>query len=313
MKYLSLSVSLSVLCAALCLGPIPARAGDTPVEVVDDRGQVVRLPGPARRIVALYGAFNEILGAMGLTERIVARTRADALPPAILDRPVIGTHLRPNAEMIVALRPDLALQMGGRDEAVLPLAELEARGVPVAFFQAESFEDLFGVIRRLGVLTGSPAASARLEADMRGRLDRVAALVGASPVRPRVFYEVRHPNLLAAGRASMVNDIIERAGGRNCLDADKKLVRLGEEALLELNPEVYLVQRGAMNADPSPPASRPGYGLIQALRQNRTLTVDEGRYSRPGPRSVEAVEELAAFLWPQLKDKIGPVPGGDMK
>jgi iron complex transport system substrate-binding protein len=302
---------LALLAGTLTSLPAPARAADSPVEITDDRGQAVRLPAPAKRIVPLYGAFNEILGAMGLADRIIARTRADELPPEILDRPVIGTHMRPNAEMIVALKPDLALQMGGRDEAVLPLAELEARGVPVAFFQANSFEELFGVIRRLGLLTGEPGAAARLEDSLRARLARVAGLLGPDPVRPRVFFEVRHPNLLAAGRKSMVSEVIERAGGRNCVEADAKLARLGEEELLRLNPEAYLRQRGAMNQDPAPPQSRPGYGLIQAVKTGRVLTVDEGRYSRPGPRSVEAVEELAAFLHPEIKDKLGPVWAGE--
>jgi len=51
----------------------------------------VVLKAPAQRIVALYGALNEILAGMGLTERLVARTEADHEPPAIETLPVIGT------------------------------------------------------------------------------------------------------------------------------------------------------------------------------------------------------------------------------
>lgn len=270
-------------------------------------GQEVRLARPARRIVALYGAFNEILGAMGLADRIAARTAADTLPPSILDRPVIGTHMRPNAEMIVALGPDLALQMGGREEAVLPLSELAARGVPVAFFRVDSFDGLFSVVERLGVLTGEPGAASRLVADMRSRLERAAAGAGQGAAQPRVFFEARHPNLLAAGRSSMVSDIIARAGGVNCVTAERKLVRLGEEEVLNLDPEVYLVQKGPMNPNPASPQERPGMGGLSAVRRGRVHVVDEGRYSRPGPRNVEAVEELARILRPGTEAPSGAV------
>ncbi len=45
------------------------------LEVVDDSGRTIILDRPAARIVALYGAYNEILAAMGLVSRIVGRTK----------------------------------------------------------------------------------------------------------------------------------------------------------------------------------------------------------------------------------------------
>ncbi|MBW2580217.1 MAG: hypothetical protein JRD00_04575 [Deltaproteobacteria bacterium] len=68
------------------------------VRITDDLGQVISLEGPARRIISLYGAYSEIFFAMGLEDRLVARTRADLFPPAILSKPSVGTHLRPNME-----------------------------------------------------------------------------------------------------------------------------------------------------------------------------------------------------------------------
>ena len=44
------------------------------VQIVDDFGQRITLSRPAMRIIALYGAYNDILGSMGLEYRLVART-----------------------------------------------------------------------------------------------------------------------------------------------------------------------------------------------------------------------------------------------
>jgi iron complex transport system substrate-binding protein len=118
--------------------------------------------------------------------------------------------------------------------------------------------------------------------------------------RPSVFFEVRYPNLLGAGQQSIVNDVILKAGGINCLPNSKKLVRINIETLVGYNPEVYVVQRGPMNRNPADPKSRPNFRVIKAVDEGRVLFVDEHIFSRPGPRSVEAVERLASFLHPNL-------------
>ena len=45
-------------------------------------------------------------------------------------------------------------------------------------------------------------------------------------------------------------------------------------------------------------ASRPEYAGLPCVRDGRSFVVDEALYSRPGPRSVTAVEELARLLSP---------------
>ncbi len=262
--------------------------------VVDDSGELISLERPATRVIALYGAFNEILAAMGLEGRIVARTRADRLPPSIVDKPSIGTHMRPNIEMVLGLDPDLVLQMSGRKEASQAVATLRRYGLSTAFFKATSFVELYSVIQRLGVLTGAQPAASDLIASMKDRLARVRKGTGTG--RPKVFFEVRYPNLLAAGRGSIVSDVIRAAGGENCVTSAKKLVRLSEEELLRLDPDVYVLQKGPMNPNPSPLAERSHFRTLAAVRDGRVLVVDEKSFSRPGPRNVDAVERLAALL-----------------
>jgi iron complex transport system substrate-binding protein len=272
---------------------IPAHAE---ILVFDDAGQMVELKRPAKRVIALYGAFNEILAAMGHEDLIVARTNADKVPASILSKPSIGTHMRPNIELVLGLKPDLVLQMSGRKEATQAVTALRSFGVTTALFKASSFVELFSVILRVGTLTGSDSAALDLIKSMKQRLARVRATHAAGAARPTVFFEVRYPNLLAAGQESIVTDVILAAGGANAVRNVRKLVRLGEEELLRLDPDVYILQKGPMNRNPIPPAQRSHYRPLKAVRQDRVLVVDEQIFSRPGPRNVDAVERLAAFL-----------------
>lgn len=280
----------------------------TPVEVVDDAGRKIHLDRPAGRVIALYGAYNEILAAMGLESRIVGRTKADLLPPSIVPKPSIGTHMRPNVEIVLSLKPDLIIQSAGRREAMIPVNQLRSQGLNVAVFDPKSFSDLFSVVRRLGVLTGEPAAAEQLVSNLEDRLNRVKKLLRESSFRPKVVFEVRYPNLLCAGRNTIVNDVIEHAGGTNCVTGDKKMVRVDMELLISCSPDYYIIQRGPMNRDPQSPFNRPHFDVLEAIRNGRIMTVDEQVFSRPGPRSVEAVEQLARFIHARIWQE--PKPHG---
>jgi len=209
----------------------------------------------------------------------------------------VGTHLQPNVEMILALKPDLVVQ-GGVAKGMPALKRLEAAQVPVAMFAPHDFDGLFSAIHRLGALTGRTEAAAALNRSMAARLEDVARRVAGRP-RPRVFFEVRELNLLAAGRGSLINDIITRAGGDNIVTSPGKLALYGLESLIQADPEVYIIQKGPMNRSPEDIYVRPYFQELQAVKARRVLVVDESLYSRPGPRSTEAVAQLARFLHPE--------------
>jgi iron complex transport system substrate-binding protein len=281
---------VSLLLSLLLLQPANLNAAP----VVDDRGAAVTLAAPPQRIISLYGGLTEILSALGAADRVVACTQGDETIKGI---PTVGTHLQPNVEMILALKPDLVVQ-GGVAKGIPALKRLEAAHVPVAMFAPHDFPGLFHTITRLGALTGEKEAAEALNRSMAAKLAEVARRVAGLP-KPRVFFEVRELNLLGAGRGSLVNDIITRAGGNNIVTSPQKLTLYSLEALIQANPEVYIIQKGPMNRSPDNIYTRPYFKELKAVKAHRVLVVDESLYSRPGPRSAEAVAELARFLHPE--------------
>jgi iron complex transport system substrate-binding protein len=267
-------------------------------QVRDDRGATITLQAPPQRLISLYGGLTEILQALGLGPRLVARILGDE---HVKEVPIVGTHLQPNVEMILALKPDLVVQ-GGVAKGMAALKKLEAERVPVAMFAPRDFPGLFSTIQRLGALTGQAGKAAALTAAMQAKLQEVAQRVAGRP-QPRVFFEVRCQNLLAAGQGSIVNDIINRAGGVNIVTSSQHLVSYNLEALIQANPEVYIIQQGPMNRSPDDIYSRPYFQELQAVKNRRVLLVEESLFSRPGPRSADAVAQLARFLHPEAWSK----------
>ncbi len=286
-------ILLVIIAGLLLLACQQARAS---VSIVDDTGTKVTLKNPAMRIISLYGGLTETICAMGLCSRLVGCTKRDRWPIEVRSKPKVGTHMRPNIELIIGLKPDLVIQGSSRAEALLTVRQLRARGIPVATFHPYTFEGLFSEIDRLGILCGDREAARTLENHIKKRLDRIKTMVRGNRFRPRVFFEVSYPSLIAAGQKNIVNDIIRLAGGENIVKVNKRLVKYSFERILADDPDIYIVQTGPMNKSGHGIYSRPNFRLIGAIRNKHVLMVKEFLYSRPGPRSVQAVEELATYI-----------------
>jgi iron complex transport system substrate-binding protein len=288
----SLVAALAVLCA------VGARGGC----VTDDTGTAVCLDRPPVRAVSLYGAFTETIAALGAGPALAARTKNDDTVPELAALPTVGTGLRPDVELLTAMKPDLVVCRGGEagEETV---ALLRARGIKTAAFDPRSLAELYGTIERLGTLFGREAEAGKLVTRMKERIGAVEKRVaGAPPVK--TAFEVRAEPLTLAGTDGLLAEMVTAAGGRLSVDTPKKLVRVDMEALLASDPDAYIVQEGPMNPSPSAPAARPHHAKLRAVRAGRVLVVDEKLLSRPGPRVPEAVEALSRFLHPSRWDAV---------
>jgi iron complex transport system substrate-binding protein len=296
--------ALALLFVLVITAVMPGRA--CAVQIADDLGHDVLLREPAKRIIPLYGAFAEMLFAIGAGKEVAARTQADQFPPEIVKLPSVGTHMRPNVEMIIGLKPDLVVQSASRWETAGEMSRLQGAGIPVAVFSPNTFEEIFSTMERLATLVGRSEQGREVLAQLRKRLAAVRDRLQNVKERQRVFFEVRPEPLTAAGKGSIVQQIITAAGAENAIKSEKAIVQYNFEALLVADPDVYIVQRGPMSRNPLPPKNRPHFDQLRSVRKGKVIYVDEYLFSRPGPRCVEAVEQLARELYPELSKGEGP-------
>ncbi|MBI5442837.1 MAG: ABC transporter substrate-binding protein [Deltaproteobacteria bacterium] len=292
----------------LLLAPaVNARAGC----IVDDTGTRVCLDRAPRRAVSLYGAFTELLAALGGAESLVARTQNDDTVPEVAKLPSVGTGLRPNVELLLALKPDVVVSRSSK-AAAEALGALRARGLQVAAFDPTGLDELYGTIDRLGVLWGRPGEAKALTERIRAGMARVEKKTAGVPRRLRVVYEVRAEPLTVAGSGGLVDELLGAAGAENAVKIPKKLVQLDPEALLKLDPDAYVLQVGPMNPKPLPPAERPHLQTLRAVREGRILSVEEELFARPGPHVADAAERLSRALYPDLwsSKASGPASSG---
>lgn len=282
--------------------PTPTPIAGFPVTVTDALGRRVTLEAPPRRIVSTAPSNTEMLFAIGAGDRVVGVTRFDNYPPEVQELPQVGGFSPDtiSVEAIVGLRPDLVLITGGIQA---PLAEaLEAAGLRVLALYARTLEDVFQNLLLLGDLTGQREEAVRLVARLTERVTRVTERVADIPEeeRPTVFYEVWDEPLITAGARSFIGQLIELAGGRNLFgDLDEAFPIVSAEEVIARNPDVILgPDTHAEKLTPSAIAGRPGWDGIRAVREGRIHLIQGDIVSRPGPRLVDALEEIARLLHP---------------
>lgn len=300
-RWIGLAITIALALGALA-GCAPDGASEAtespgaafPVVVTDDAGREVTITSRPGRIVSLAPANTEIVAALGATERLVGVTTYCDYPPEVAQIEKVGDFMQPNLEAIAALDPDLVLVTTGVQAEVI--GQLEALGAAVVAIDPQTLEALYTSIGTVGDAIGETDAATNLLESMRIQVDNIAEQVESAPVT--CFLEIAQDPLFTVGSGTLLNDLIEHAGGENVV-TEEGYVAYSVEQLLVADPDVYLATLGSMSA-PSDITGRPGYASLSAVANDRVFLLDDNLVSRPGPRVVEGIRQIAEALHPDV-------------
>jgi len=258
---------------------------------LDDAGDTVRLPAPARRIVSLIPATTELLFDIGAGSAVVGRTTWCDYPPAALQVPDLGDGIRPNLEAIVSRRPDLVVLYNSAQNASVA-NQLQRMGIRSIRLAVDRLSDVSRVALLLGRLSGRERGADSLVAAFDAGLE-AASTPDSVASRPTVLILVWDQPPMTVGRGSFLSEMVQRAGGRNLFaDIAASSAAVSLEAIAARNPDVVLTTTDAVPKF----ASRPEWRTVPAVREGRFVPVPAGEFSRPSPRAPAAIRELADRL-----------------
>jgi iron complex transport system substrate-binding protein len=288
-------VPVAAVIALLAASPAVA------LTVRDMLGREVVLPGPPARIVSLVPSVTEIVFSLGAQDRLVGRTDFCDYPQAVRTKPSVGGMVNPNLETLVALKPDLVIgtDEGNREET---FRQFERLRIPTYLIHANRIAETVDLIARVGELTGHQADAPRLTGEMLRRVEAVRRAVAPFP-RPRVLYVLWPDPLIVPGRASMLTELIEIAGGVSITAGDGDAYpRLSLEAAVTRAPEVIILadhSTGASTAGRAAPEKWQRLVSVPAIRAGRLHSADLSILHRYGPRVPEGLETLARMIHPE--------------
>lgn len=234
------------------------------------------------RVVILSPSAGDIFQKLQIEEKVVGVTKNMTGFNAVY----VGTHIKPNIEIIKSLKPDLLIVSNGKyftDEIKLAI------GVDTYVYDPKTLAEIIISIRELGKMFAKADTADSLEKSLRSEINGLKK----PDCAPRVFFEVSQIPLMAAGTDGIIDDIITRAGGQLAVRETKKVFKTNIETVITSKPDIYIYQTGAMNQNPTNPKERAEYKELGP----EYLNVNESDFSRANTLTFENVRSLnRAFL-----------------
>jgi iron complex transport system substrate-binding protein len=296
-----LLITLLIALMAACAPQATPTA--TALTFTDGLGRQITIAGPAQHVVSLAPSNTEILFAIGAGSQVVGRDQLSDFPEAAKNVTDVGSTFDAlNTEQIVSLKPDLVL--AAEINTPEQVKQLEGLGLTVYYLKnPHTLEEMYGNLEIVAQLTGHEQETATLTESLKKRVAAVDEKIAPISSRPNVFYELDATDPAkpyTAGKGTFIDQLIDRAGGRNIASALEEYPQMSLEQVVAADPSFIILGDSAYGITPESIAQRPGWENLSAVKNNQVFPFDDNLVSRPGPRLVDALEALAKLLRPEL-------------
>ena len=280
---------------AVTAGPTPS-AEKFPLVVGRSDGRQLTIPELPRRIASLSPGATEVLYAVGAGPQVVATDLQSDYPPEAESTTRLDAF-QPNVEAIVGVEADLIIIAVDQDNIVEALDNLDKT---VLFLEVPgTIDGVMEQVRLLALVSGHESEGERLAQEMEGRVEAVIDKLVDVLEGPRIYHELDNTFFTVAPE-SFVGDFYRLLEAQNiAAGAPSAYPQLTQEEILDRDPEVIVLADADAGESPETVKARPGWSAISAVKNDRIYVVDPDVVSRPGPRVVEGLEELARVLYPE--------------
>lgn len=251
------------------------------------------------RIVSLGPSATEILFAIGADKQLVACTDFCDYPAEAKTKASVGGFAANSIslESIISYEPDLVYLFSGmHDSLIKPLQDM---GISVYVSKAASVDDVKKEIIEIGTITGHSAEAEDVVKEMNLLLAEArnksaeAKKNGSSPL---IYWQVWNDPLMTAGKNSFINDIITLAGGINIFgEENSDYPIISDEAVIAAKPQFIFISKASDNYSVT-----NNKIMFYAMKKDSGASVhyvNDDKFSRPGPRCAEAVQDLTKILY----------------
>jgi iron complex transport system substrate-binding protein len=268
-------------------------------QVTDDLGRTVTVPVEITRVVSTAPSITEMVFAAGGGDRLVGVTTFCNYPEEAKSIAKIGDTMTPNMETIVATKPDVVF-VSTASQLETFAKVLEQNGIAVYVMNPTSLDAVFESMQKLADILGTAEMADALVVTLADRESFIRHTLllprSGDPVQANsVFVQISKEPLFTIGDESYLNQVIESAGGRSITrNVATAYPKLSKETALALRPEVIILSDSPDNQEPN-----EAFRNSPAVKNGRVYKINADILSRPGPRLVDALEQIAKVLHPE--------------
>jgi len=273
------------------------------VTVTDDAGRKVTFSSAPQRIISLSPGHTETLYALGAGDRVIVTDQYSDFPAENQSKAKLNTFPKPNVEELVSLKPDLIVVLVEGDDFIQQMAGPK---IPILKIFPKTFDDALKDILLLGQVTGTRPKAEQITANMRERSAAVTAKTKDAP-KVSVLYELDASDAtkpFVAGPAGFFGSLVPLAGGKNVFDdLGQPSGQVSSEQIVSRNPDIIILgdSNAPFNAQtPDLVRARSGWNQINAVKNGRIYPLNDALLTRPGPRLIDGLEQMAKIIHPEL-------------
>lgn len=273
-----------------------------PVKMKDDLNHEVVITREPLRIISLAPSITETLFSLGLGMRIVGVTTFCNFPEVAKKIPKIGGHSNPSLEMIVALEPDLVIATEGTPITVIE--QLKKLGIPLFALNPRSIDEIIKSIKKIGMITGFLENADKKYRDLNSMKVSIINKTKNIKFRKKVLWLYSVDPYISANSNTFAGDILRLVGAINITGrAITNYPKLNIEFVVVENPDIIILASSmgdSYNFSIDKIKKQKGWEEVSAIKNNKIFIIDSDIVSRPGPRVIQALEEVSKIIYPEV-------------
>lgn len=248
----------------------------------DQMNRTIGIPDRPQRIISLVPSQTELLVYLGLEDRLVGITKFCVHTKGLRkEKTIIGGTKNFDFDKIDSLNSDLII--GNKEENYKEGIERLAEKYPVWMSDIYTLEDAFQMMLGIGEVTGTSDKAIALVQKVKDEMDFILPNKGTS------VYLIWKDPLMAAGKDTFINNMLERAGFENMV-SKPRYPELTLVELKELAPDYLL-----LSSEPFPFKQKHLNEFAALLPQSKILLVDGEMFSWYGSRLMFFKKYLEVF------------------
>jgi iron complex transport system substrate-binding protein len=300
MRFIRRGLSVLLVLASFTLAPLSASAGTKsafPVTIKLADGTFTFKSRPTA-IVSLSPTSTEMLYAIGAGPQVKAVDSYSDYPPGAPVTKLSG--YQPNVEAIAKYNPDLVVVASDTSSFNTQMAALK---IPVLYAPAASnLSQAYAEYGPLGKATGHVAQAKKEVASIK---TKIASIVASAPHAEKgtTYYYELEPDYYSVTSATFVGKLFSLLGLTSIADSAKGVAssggypQLNAEFILKANPTyIFLADTICCRATAASVAARPGWSVLNAVKDHRIVPLNDDIASRWGPRITILLQDAADAL-----------------
>lgn len=283
----------------------PNKNNYTPITIVDGNKDKVTISKKPEKIISIMPSSTEIIYALDEGSRVIGISDFDNYPPEVTKKEKYGS-MELNVEKILASNADLlVLSAYHKSTYADAVKQFNDAGITVlAIEDASDFAGTYKTIELFGKILGKDDQSSEIVSNMKSSVKEIKqkAELSSAELNKKVWVEISpSPDIYTAGKGTFVDEMLTIIHASNIAKDVTGWGKFSDEQVVAANPDTIITTYGSYQPEPELQVlGRKGWESIKAVKEKQVYDLDNDSLSRPGPRLVTGLKQLAEKIYPNI-------------